>query len=333
MDRDEALKFLKGGREGVREWNRIREAGVDSALDLPSLNGADLTGADLGEANLFGMQLRRADLSGASLWAADVRNAFLSDACLARADLGRANFGGAEVSRADFDAALCQETIFGCLNLSTVTGLGSVTHLYPSTIGIDTLVLSEGNIPEAFLRGCGVPDALIEYLPALLSSMQPIQFYSCFISYSTKDNEFARRLHSKMREQNLRVWFAPEDMQGGKKLHEQVERAIQVHDRLLLVLSDHSIESQWVRDEIRRARQAEVREGRKKLFPIRLIPYESVVKWKSFYADLAEDLAAEIREYFIPDFSNWKDHDSFEAAFARLLKDLKADHSAGAKSE
>ena len=32
----------------------------------------------------------------------------------------------------------------------------------------------------------------------------------------------------------------------------------------------------------------------------------------------------EVREYFIPDFSNWKNHDHFEAAFARLLKDLKA---------
>jgi hypothetical protein len=31
-----------------------------------------------------------------------------------------------------------------------------------------------------------------------------------------------------------------------------------------------------------------------------------------------------VREYFIPDFSNWKDHDSFEARFKRLLNDLRA---------
>ncbi len=29
-------------------------------------------------------------------------------------------------------------------------------------------------------------------------------------------------------------------------------------------------------------------------------------------------------EYFIPDFSNWKDHDSYQTAFQRLVKDLKA---------
>jgi hypothetical protein len=32
----------------------------------------------------------------------------------------------------------------------------------------------------------------------------------------------------------------------------------------------------------------------------------------------------EIREYFIPDFSNWKNHDSYQEAFQRLLSDLKA---------
>jgi TIR domain len=161
--------------------------------------------------------------------------------------------------------------------------------------------------------------------------MQPIQFYSCFISYSTKDEDFAKRLRSRMVEEKLRVWFAPEDMEGGKKLHEQVDRAIQVHDRLLVVLSEESIKSEWVKDEIRRARRAEVRESRRKLFPIRLVDFKTIEEWELFDADLAEDLAAEIRQYFIPDFSNWKDHDSFEAAFARLLKDLKSEESTGAK--
>jgi hypothetical protein len=32
--------------------------------------------------------------------------------------------------------------------------------------------------------------------------------------------------------------------------------------------------------------------------------------------------AREIREFHIPDFSNWKDHDSYRLAFDRLLDDL-----------
>jgi hypothetical protein len=41
--------------------------------------------------------------------------------------------------------------------------------------------------------------------------------------------------------------------------------------------------------------------------------------------DRGIDSAREIREYFIPDFSNWKDHDAYQKAFERLLRDLKAE--------
>jgi hypothetical protein len=66
-------------------------------------------------------------------------------------------------------------------------------------------------------------------------------------------------------------------------------------------------------------------EGKRKLFPIRLVDFEAIRAWGCFDADSAKDLAVEIREYFIPDFTNWKDHDAFETAFARLLRDLKAE--------
>jgi hypothetical protein len=60
------------------------------------------------------------------------------------------------------------------------------------------------------------PEDFINDLPSLIGTMRPIQYQSCFISYSSMGEEFARRLHEKMRGKKLRVWFAPEDMQGGK---------------------------------------------------------------------------------------------------------------------
>ena len=60
------------------------------------------------------------------------------------------------------------------------------------------------------------------------------------------------------------------------------------------------------------------------LFPIPLVPFDRIKGWSLFHADREIDRASEIREYFIPDFANWKDHDAFEAGFARLLRDLKA---------
>jgi hypothetical protein len=126
-----------------------------------------------------------------------------------------------------------------------------------------------------------------------------------------------------MRSENLRVSYAPEDMKAGRKLNEQIFRAIQVHDKLLLVLSE-SMQSEWVMTEIRRARKVEREENRRKLFPIRLVDFETVENWECFDADSGKDLAVELREYYIPDFSNWKNHDLFEAKFAKLLRDLRA---------
>jgi len=185
--------------------------------------------------------------------------------------------------------------------------------LGPSTIGIDTLFKSEGKIPDEFLREAGVPDDFVTFIPSFVG--QAIQFYSCFISYSHQDEEFSQRLHSRMRSENLRVWFAPEDMKGGRKLHEEIFRAIQIHDKLLLVLSENSMKSEWVMTEIRRARRVEKEESRRKLFPIRLVDFEEIEKWECFDADSKKDLAVELREYYIPDFSNWKDHDAFETEF------------------
>ena len=83
--------------------------------------------------------------------------------------------------------------------------------------------------------------------------------------------------------------------------------------------------SKWVKTEIANARTREELEHKQLLFPITLAPFEEVKKWKLFDAEIGDDSAREVREYFIPDFSNWKDHDSYQTAFQRLVKDLKAE--------
>ena len=50
------------------------------------------------------------------------------------------------------------------------------------------------------------------------------------------------------------------------------------------------------------------------LFPISLAPFEAIRDWECFDAHTGKDSAREIREYYIPDFSNWKDHDSYQKA-------------------
>jgi len=343
MPNPEHLTILK---QGVEAWNKWIEGnpkvipdlsgtdlsgailhGVDlisadlNGADLSDadLNGADLSGANLIIANLRGANLRGANLSGANLKYAKLGYADLRDTKLMFADLSGANLEGADVSGASMGPTYIAST-----DLSDVVGLAIVTHARPSSIGIDTLYESHGEIPESFLRGCGVPEEIIDTARSIRAG-PAIQWHSCFISYSAKDEEFARRLHARMREAGLRVWFAPENLKGGKKQHEQLFEAIQLYDKLLLILSEQSIKSEWVMTEIRKAREVEKKENRRKLFPIRLVDFETLRDWTCFDADAGKDLAVEVREYFIPDLSNWKDHDAFEAAFAKLQKDLKAE--------
>ena len=326
MADEEHLRIL---RQGVDAWNKWRD---EHSVIRPDLIGANLIEANLFAANLFGAYLLEADLSGAALMGADLSRADLSaanlsgaallEANLSWANLSWANLSGANLSGADLSGGTVNWTVFGAVNLSVAKGLESVIHSGPSTIGIDTVYASQGRIPEVFLRGAGVPDEFITYMRSLVG--RPIEFYSCFISYSSRDQEFADRLHADLQDKGVRCWFAPEDIQGGRKLHEQIEQAIRHYDKLLLVLSEHSMGSEWVKTEIYHARQDEMRSRRRKLFPISLVDFRTVREWTAFDADTGKDMGREVREYFVPDFSAWEDHDAYRKAFDRLLRDLKA---------
>jgi len=176
-----------------------------------------------------------------------------------RPDLSDANLNGAHLRGADLGAADLKEaqmgyTFFADDDLSSTKGLDAVHHRAASSIGIDTIYKSQGKIPLAFLRGCGVPENFITYMPSLVAE-GAIQFYSCFISYSTKDQEFAERLYADLQSRGVRCWFAPHDVQGGRFLEEQIDAAIRLHEKVLLILSPDSIHSDWVQLEVGKARE------------------------------------------------------------------------------
>ena len=215
---------------------------------------------------------------------------------------------------ADLREAKVGGTAFVATNLSVAKGLESVNHHGPSTIGIDTVYASQGRIPEVFLRGAGVPDEFIAYTRSLVG--RAIEFYSCFISYSSKDQDFAERLHADLQDNGVRCWFAPEDMKIGDKIWDRLDQSIRLHDKLLLVLSANSIGSEWVEDEVTTAFEEERRRDKTVLFPVRL---------DDTVFDTEESWAAKVRQRHIGDFRQWKQHDAYQKAFDRLLRDLKAE--------
>ena len=57
------------------------------------------------------------------------------------------------------------------------------------------------------------------------------------------------------------------------------------YDKLLLILSDASMISNWVKTEIANAWAKESQQKRQMLFPISLVAFDCIKAWKLFDAD------------------------------------------------
>lgn len=190
-----------------------------------------------------------------------------------------------------------------------------VIHDGPSTVNVNSVVLpTEEHIHKHFLRGVGFSETQIEYLPSLLKP-RPIQYHSIFISYAHQDEVLAQQLYTDLRNKDVPCWFAPEDLKIGNKFRQHIDEAIHQQDKLLLLLSEHSIVSTWVENEVETALEKENRQQREVLFPVRLD--EVVLQTSRAWA------ATLRRTRHIGDFANWTDPQAYQHAFDRLLQDLK----------
>ena len=124
---------------------------------------------------------------------------------------------GTKLNEANLENAQFNETIFVNVNLSSTKGLDTLQPRGPSSLDHLTLIKSK-NLPDQFLRDCGLPEPFIEYLPGLIGSLEPIQFYSCFISHSSKYEAFAHRLHADLQAKGIRCWYAPENLKIGDEI-------------------------------------------------------------------------------------------------------------------
>jgi hypothetical protein len=286
-----------------------------------NLTGANLTGANLNWAILAGADLFEADLSGTDLTGVNVVGALLTRANLTRADLSGANLRCADLSEADLTWAVLYETNFANVNLASVNGLNNCRHLGPSTIDHRTLQLS-GSLPLSFLRGVGLPDNLINYLPSLLN--QTIQFYSVFISYSHADKSFAQRLYNELQGHGIRCWLDEHQMLPGDDIFDRIDHGIRLWDKILLCCSETSLErSPWVDREIGKALQKEEALWKERgekvlaLIPLNIDGY--FFQWNSGKASV-------LKERLAGDFTGWEhDNAKFEAEFEKVVRALRTD--------
>jgi len=302
--------------EGARlEDSQLMDADLsDTRLLNTNMRGARFDHTKLNRVSLRSARLERSSFNNANLSGADLRNAKFEDADLTHSNLSGAYLRGTKLRGTCFRSASFGETVFVNVDLSDAENLDESFHHRPSSVDHRTLALSR-NVPVSFWRGCGLPDRLIDYLPSLLGDA--IQFYSCFISYSSKDQEFAERLHADLQNAGVRCWFAPHDLPIGAKTWDGIDDAIRTRDKVLLILSNGAIGSDWVEDEVTTAFAEERRRKELMLFPVRL---------DDAVLETDEPWAGKLRDNRnIGDFSRWKDHDAYKLTLERVLRDLKAD--------
>jgi hypothetical protein len=294
--------------------NLSRSVFQGAKLDNANFTKAYAQNAVFTKAHLYEACFTEANLSGSDFTEANMERTKLDGTNLTKTNLFGVNFTQALLYRVNLTNATIGNTVFANAKLYWVTGLKSLSHKTSSSISIDTILMFRGDIPDIFLRGCGLPDEFIEYIPSL--TRKGIKYYSCFISYSHKDDDFAKRLHNDLQAKGVRCWFAPHDMKIGDKIRPTIDDSIRLHDKLLLILSEHSVESDWVEHEVEHALDLERERKKTSLFPVKIDDtiMESTTGWAGNVK----------RQRHIGDFTQWKQHDAYQAAFDRLLRDLKA---------
>ena len=142
-------------------------------------------------------------------------------------------------------------------------------------------------------------------------------YHSCVLSYATEDQAFAEKLYVDLQSAGVSCWFAPHDLKIGDKMRDKIYEAIRKNDKLLLILSEHAVTSDWVEREVELAFERERQPPETLiLFPIRLddAMMQTYTAW-----------AGDIRRIrFVADFRQWQDDLAYQRALQRLLRDLHA---------
>ena len=187
-----------------------------------NLDEANLTGAAMMHTKVLQSTLENTGLRCAILRYAELEFVSLQSADLSETDLQNADIRAVDFMNCNFSGAQIGETVFIGCSFKKAKGLDSVNHNKTSTVSVDTIYNSDGFLTPGFLEGSGIPRDLVNWLSKQHKSRG--QFHSCFISYSSKDQEFAQRLYTDLKFSNgVDCWFGPADLEIGERFPESIE--------------------------------------------------------------------------------------------------------------
>ena len=128
---------------------------------------------------------------------------------------------------------------------------------------------------------------------------------SVFLSHSSADKTFARRLAKKLRAEEIYVWIDEVDLRIGESLVDRIAEAIDQTDYLLAIISSNSITSRWVQKELSLAMSKEIEGKSVAVLPVLIDNCE---------------MPLALRDKLYADF---RDRRKFQMAFNKLLKAMR----------
>jgi hypothetical protein len=272
-----------------------------------SFNATNLRDVDAKSSEFDRCKFVNADLRNAGFFDSDFLFCKFHDCSMQGTYFVRALLRHCEFKRCKLDLSEFGETDFLNVNFEGSTGLSSSRHELPSYI--DTGTLGQ-KLPLSFLRGVGLSEKQIQ-----ARSIKGADYYSCFISFSTQDQQFANKIHRDLQDEGVRCWFAPHDLPVGAATADEIDYQISRLDKLLIIISNKALASQWVEDEVFKAYAEERRRKTPVLVPIRLD--NKVMKTNEAWALKLKD------QRNIGDFTHWRKSRVYRKALDRLISALR----------
>lgn len=247
-------------------------ADLESCIAISSkFHKCDLTEANIDRANFSGSQIQGAILKHTSGKQALFVQANLEKAQLEEGNFCQAVFDNANLCSANLKAARFQNASFTNADLQ----------------GIE---VNETDLRQADLRGADLINVSLHmancyqtkifqedmrYANIFMKQAKDESFsiirknkVRVFISYSHADSSFAVRLEKALKKRSVDVWIDRKEILVGESLIGRIREGIDSSKFVCAVLSQQSLQSQWVKNELDIAMNQQIESGSVKVFPL-----------------------------------------------------------------
>jgi hypothetical protein len=118
-----------------------------------------------------------------------------------------------------------------------------------------------------------------------------------FISHSSKDKPFVRKLAADLVAAGVKVWIDEQRIRVGESIPERVAQGVAESDFFLVVISINSVDSPWVKKELSQALVHEIEKRRVRVMPLLLnkVGLPEVIREKK-YANFTESYSKGLEE-------------------------------------